>query len=265
MIRWTMTCTESREKRVCNGGGTSASTVASFFAIQFFLISIFITVFLIQELASVPTCCKMKRFLITQKADARADTADLAKERAIHPWRALDLPAARRHSFSVGVSRPRLSLADVSAPSTPSEVYARAASAAAAAAGFGSDLGSPSFQPTFYQLSDHGQPDAAAALPDLADSFIRSAVNLHCRRILARLRSCRSRGQTTSLDQAVDQSPHATVCRTGRARGPLPLRRLCTASPAAPAADPAPACRGSGHLCRPQLLLRRPAKQQYYR
>jgi hypothetical protein len=135
MICRIMICTESREKRVCSGSGTIASTAAGFFAILVYLFSIFNTVFLIQELASVPA---MKRFLTSKTSEARADTADLARERATHPWRSLDLPAARRHSFSArsisGMGRPRLSLADVSAPASPSQVYARAASAAAAAA-----------------------------------------------------------------------------------------------------------------------------------
>jgi hypothetical protein len=142
---------------MCNGSGTNDSTVACFFAILFFLFSIFNTVFLIQELASVPV---MKRFLTSKAADSRADAADLAKERSIHPWRTLDSSATRRHSISVGASRPRLMLADVSAPATPSEVYARAASAAAAAAGFVSDLGSPSFQPTITS-----SPIAATLMP----------------------------------------------------------------------------------------------------
>jgi hypothetical protein len=109
MIRQIIICTESREKGVCNDSGRSAVTVAGFFAILFFLFSIFNTVFLIQELASVPT--KMKRFLTSKTADARADSADLTKERATHPWRTLYIASAHRHSFSVGVSRPRLSLA----------------------------------------------------------------------------------------------------------------------------------------------------------
>jgi hypothetical protein len=93
---------------------------------------LFNTVFIIQELASVD----MKRILTSRAAVERADAAALVRERSIHPWRHLDSSANRRHTISnrtdLGGSRTRLSLADLSAPASPGQAYARAAATAAA-------------------------------------------------------------------------------------------------------------------------------------
>ena len=139
-MRRILTFTKSRG--VCTGTGTvptdwfgTGTSTGAFLSTAFVIINCFVifnTVFLIQELASVD----MKRILTSRAAVERADAAALVRERSIHPWRHLDSSAARRHTISsrtnLGGGRPRLTLADLSAPVSPGQAYARAAATAAA-------------------------------------------------------------------------------------------------------------------------------------
>jgi hypothetical protein len=136
---------ESREVPLGTGSGSGTGTGTEYkyccYKRMFLLFLLFNTFFLIQELASV----RMKRFLTSRTAEDRADAAELARERSIHPWRDVGAPTSRRHSLSTRanplLASRRISLADVSAPISPGQAYARAATAAAGYA-------TPSFQPT---------------------------------------------------------------------------------------------------------------------
>jgi hypothetical protein len=147
---------ESREVPLGTGSGSGTGTEYKYccYKRMFLLFLLFNTFFLIQELASV----RMKRFLTSRTAEDRADAAELARERSIHPWRDMGAPTSRRHSLSTRanplLASRRISLADVSAPISPGQAYARAATAAAGYA-------TPSFQPTV--TSTPIQAAAAAA------------------------------------------------------------------------------------------------------
>jgi hypothetical protein len=86
----------------------------------------------------------MKRILTSRSALERADAADLNRERAVHLWRHLDFTAPRRHTIcsrsETRSGRSRISLADLSAPISPGQAYARAAAAAAGSGSFDSSL-----------------------------------------------------------------------------------------------------------------------------
>jgi hypothetical protein len=134
---------------VCAGTGTESGygtstgsvTVAFDFKKTCFFFFLFNTVFLIQELARVT---EMKRILTSHSAAERADAADLNRERAVHPWRHLDYAAPRRHTISsrseTRSGRSRISLADLSAPISPGQAYARAAAAVAGSGIFDSSI-----------------------------------------------------------------------------------------------------------------------------
>ena len=134
-MRRNLTFTESRRVRAGTGTvpkkwfgtGTGTGTLLSLASVISNYFMLFNTVFIIQELASVD----MKRILTSRAAVERADAAALVRERSIHPWRHLDTSAARRHTISsrtdLGGGRPRLTLADLSAPVSPGQAYARAA------------------------------------------------------------------------------------------------------------------------------------------
>ncbi len=83
----------------------------------------------------VPRACNMRFLKIV------FDSAKIF-ERSIHPWKDMGAPTSRCHSLSTRanplLASPRISLADVSAPISPGQAYARAASGYA----------TPSFQPT---------------------------------------------------------------------------------------------------------------------
>ncbi len=122
---------ESREVPLGTGSGSGTGTGTEYkyccYKRMFLLFLLFNTFFLIQELASV----RMKRFLTSRTAEDRADAAELARERSIHPWRDVGAPTSRRHSLSTRanplLASRRISLADVSAPISPGQAYARAA------------------------------------------------------------------------------------------------------------------------------------------
>ncbi len=92
MIRRAIICIESRLNKTGHTG-TAVRPLLSLIFFTIFVTHIFLvfnTVFLIQELASVPVPV-MRRFLTSrsadEKADEKADEADLLREKRIHPWR----------------------------------------------------------------------------------------------------------------------------------------------------------------------------------
>jgi hypothetical protein len=97
MIRRAIICIESRFKKTGITGTADCPLLIPIFfpMLVTYIFLVFNTVFLIQELASVPVP-EMKRFLTSRSADEKADAADLLREKRIHPWRLTGDPIPTR-------------------------------------------------------------------------------------------------------------------------------------------------------------------------